>query len=339
VFLRHKVDKLNTAYVSPLKLSISWTKKLNYGGNIVVKVDIAKAFDTLECPFLLKVLHAYGFNNTFCNWIKVILQSATLSISINGSQNGYFKCKRGVTQGDPLSPLLFCIAEDFLSRSITSLVEQGKVNLINSSRHYNFPSHVLYADDVMIFCKASIAYVNALKDLFITYANASGQQINPSKSTIYAGSISTGRLNYLVNNLGFQAGEFPFNYLGVPIFKGKPKKSHLQGIADRIKIKLTSWKAAMLSMAGRALLVKSVTHAMLVHSMSLYSWPVSLLKEIDKWCRNFIWSGDIEKRNLVTIAWKKLCRPMDEGGIGLRSLISLNEASNLKIGWDMLNSI
>lgn len=318
---------------------INQLDKKTYGGNLAFKIDMAKAFDTLEWPYLLKVLHAFGFNNTFCNWIKVILESATLSISINGSQNGYFNCKRGVRQGDPLSPLLFCIAEDVLSRAITHLVEKGKVSLISSSRHHNFPSHVLYADDVMVFCKGNIASVNALKDLFWTYATASGQHINPAKSTIYAGSISQGRLNYLVNYLGFQAGELPFNYLGVPLFRGKPKKSHLQGIADKIKIKLASWKAVLLSMAGRVLLVKSVIQAMLVHSMSVYSWPIALLKDIDKWCRNFIWSGDIDKRKMVTVAWKKLCKPMDEGGMGLRSTISLNEASNLKLGWDMLNSM
>ncbi|MCI71285.1 RNA-directed DNA polymerase (Reverse transcriptase), partial [Trifolium medium] len=55
-----------------------------YGGNLALKIDIAKAFDTLEWPFLLKVLKSFGFNATFSNWIHVILQSAFLSISING---------------------------------------------------------------------------------------------------------------------------------------------------------------------------------------------------------------------------------------------------------------
>jgi len=124
--------------------------KKAYGGNLHFKVDIAKAFDTIKWYFLIKVLKAYGFNSAFCNWIQVILESAYMSISINGSQIGYFKCKRGVRQGDPLSPLLFCIAEDVLSRSITNLVAQGKISLLSSSRHHCIPSHVLYADDVVI---------------------------------------------------------------------------------------------------------------------------------------------------------------------------------------------
>jgi len=50
----------------------------------MLKIDIAKAFDTLEWSFLIHVLRAYGFNETFCNWIQVILKSAYLSISVNG---------------------------------------------------------------------------------------------------------------------------------------------------------------------------------------------------------------------------------------------------------------
>jgi hypothetical protein len=83
-----------------------------FGGNLALKIYITKAFDTLEWSFLLKVLKSFGFNEVFCNWIHIILQSAYLSVSINGKSHGYFNCTRGVRQGDPLSPLLFCLAED-----------------------------------------------------------------------------------------------------------------------------------------------------------------------------------------------------------------------------------
>jgi len=126
--------------------------KKSYAGNIALKIDIHKAFDTLNWNFLLKVLTCFGFNNTFVNWISSILSSATHSISINGAQHGYFSCSRGVRQGDPLSPLLFCIAEEVLIRGILKLVEDGKVNLITGSRHSQVPSHCFYADDIMIYC-------------------------------------------------------------------------------------------------------------------------------------------------------------------------------------------
>ena len=93
------------------------TKK-QFGGNIAIKVDIRKAFDTLDWKFLIAVLGKFGFNNLFCDWILAILRSARLSILVNGNAVGFIPCNRGVRQGDPLSPLLFCLAEEALSRAL-----------------------------------------------------------------------------------------------------------------------------------------------------------------------------------------------------------------------------
>lgn len=98
-----------------------------FGGNLALKIDITKAFDTLEWPFLLQVLRNFGFNTFFCNWIKVILKSAFLSILINGESDGYFNCTRGVRQGDPLSPLLFCFALQKMSSTKVYLNQWRKV--------------------------------------------------------------------------------------------------------------------------------------------------------------------------------------------------------------------
>jgi mannosylglycoprotein endo-beta-mannosidase len=200
------------------------------------------------------------------------------------------------------------------------------------------PSYSFYADDLMIFCKGNMTGLKALKDLFNIYALESGQVINNAKSTIFFGSITPRRLQSIVGLLNFKLGSLPFNYLGVPIFKGKPKASHLQSIADKIKLKLSAWKASLLSIAGRVQLIKSVIQSMLTYSISLYSWPISLLKDLEKCIQNFIWSGDLERRKLVTISWKKICRPMAQGGLNIRSLTSLNKASNLKLCWSMINS-
>jgi mannosylglycoprotein endo-beta-mannosidase len=145
-------------------------------------------------------------------------------------------------------------------------------------------------------------------------------------------------LDLIVALLNFNIGSMPFNYLGVPIFKGKPKACHLQPIADKIKLKLSAWKASLLSIAGRVQLVKSVIQSMLTYSISIYSLLVSLLKDLEKCIRNFIWSGDLDKRKLVTVSWKKLCRPLSQGGLNIRSLTQLNEASNLRLCWCLLNS-
>lgn len=97
----------------------------SFSSNVALKIDISKAFDTISWPFIIKTLSSFGFNNTFCNWISVILHSATLSIGFNGKLTGYFSCSNGVRQGDPLCPLLFCLAQEVLSRNISTLVKNS----------------------------------------------------------------------------------------------------------------------------------------------------------------------------------------------------------------------
>jgi hypothetical protein len=137
---------------------------------------------------------------------------------------------------------------------------------------------------------------------------------------------------------GFAELQIPFNYLGVPIFKGKPKSSYLQPVADKIASKLIAWKASLLSMAGRVQLVNSVIQSILICSISVYPCPTGFIKEVEKSIRNFIWSEDVDKRKLVTTSWKKVCRPLAQGGLNIRSISTLNKASNLKLCWSLLNS-
>ncbi|GAU46013.1 hypothetical protein TSUD_401350 [Trifolium subterraneum] len=173
-----------------------------FSGNMALKIDIKKAFDTLDWNFLLS--------------------------------------------GDPLSPLLFCIAEEVLSRAITIASDQGRIRPMNYCRGVNVPTHILYADEIMLFCKATQSNVRCILDIFQRYGESSGQIINKQKSKLYAGGISNARISSLASLLGFMTGSIPFNYLGCPIFQGKPKRQHFQAIADKIKIKLATWKGMLL---------------------------------------------------------------------------------------------
>lgn len=122
---------------------------------MAIKFDIKKAFDTIDWDFLHDVLTAFGFNATFCNWIKIILNYDKLSFSVNGRSIGYFSYKRGVRQGVPLSPLIFCIAEDVLSRGIGYLVNYGSFHPMTGPRGFSAPSYTLYVDSILVFYKGT----------------------------------------------------------------------------------------------------------------------------------------------------------------------------------------
>ncbi|KAL6128598.1 hypothetical protein ACLB2K_071953 [Fragaria x ananassa] len=140
-----------------------------HGGNVAIKMDITKAFDTLSWDFILHVLEAFDFHPTFVSWVRAILHSAKLSLLVNERVVGYFSCGRGVRQGDPLSLLLFCLAEEVLSRGISELLNNGRLKPISSPQRVVAPSHVLFADDVIVFCQGDQRNLSLVKSLFDEY--------------------------------------------------------------------------------------------------------------------------------------------------------------------------
>ncbi|CAJ2657200.1 unnamed protein product [Trifolium pratense] len=291
--------------------AINILSKKCFAGDIALKIDIQKAFDTIDWLFFMYVLRKFGFGNTFCDWISEILHSARLSVLVNG--RGAYPVHLQGNDG----------------RCFTTY---------DPCRGMQVPSHVLYADDIMIFCKALKKNIKQLLLIFKLYGQASGQLINHQKSKFYVGSISNARMLMLSNLFGFTSGSLPFIYLGCPIFMGKPKSIHLCALADKIKTKLATWKGSFISITGRVQLVRSIIHGMLTDSLQVYLWPISLLNRMEKWIRNFIWSGEVNTRMICIVSWKTVCLPYEVGGLDLCSLRKINTSLLLLLCWKFLSS-
>lgn len=126
----------------------------------------------------MDVLETFDFSKIFRDWIMEIFSTYRLFVLHNGSAMGYFGCKWGVRQGGPLSPLLFVIGEDFLSRLVTKYVEENKLQPMKYTGALPFISHLLYADDVFLFMVTTKRNVRAILNFFDTYAELSSQQVN-----------------------------------------------------------------------------------------------------------------------------------------------------------------
>ncbi|XP_057779593.1 uncharacterized protein LOC130998178 [Salvia miltiorrhiza] len=316
---------------------VNCMKRFGKGINMACKIDIKKAFDTLRWDFLLACLKVGGYDDKFINWIRIILHSARLSILYNSRLHGYFACSRGVRQGDPLSPILFGIAEDVLSALFKNCVASGHFTPMTMCRARPFPTHLFYADDILVFCKASEQNAQTIKNILTYYGSISGQLYSSEKSHLYfAEKVPTALKRSIGRIIDFSVGSLPFNYLGVPLFVGRTRASYLRPIHDRISNKFARWRGRHLSMAGRVCLVKSVIQSSLTHSMMIYHWPRSLLKVLDAKCRNFIWTGNTEKRASCLVAWERVCAIKEEGGLGVRSFTLMNKSFLMKRAWSII---
>ena len=114
-----------------------------------IKINIRKAYDTINWQFVIGVPRAFGFSTRFYNWIVNIFHSAKLSVLINGTPGGFFNCGSGVRQGDPLSLPFFGIAEDFLSYLIQQKANEGYLTLI-------IPVPLIFSLQMMFFFFAGL---------------------------------------------------------------------------------------------------------------------------------------------------------------------------------------
>jgi hypothetical protein len=148
---------------------------------VILKLDFEKAFDLVEHVVILDMLRAKGFPLKWVRWTEDILTSATSSILLNGTTGKEFKCKRGVWQGDPLSPLLFAITTDLLQCAINHEYEQGNL-LPPFPQNVGTPFPVVqYADDTILIMQGCETQLILLKDILHKLALSSGLKVNYHK--------------------------------------------------------------------------------------------------------------------------------------------------------------
>jgi hypothetical protein len=242
-----------------------------------------------------------GLGERWCSWIAHCIFSTRFSVLVNGTPSSFFSSSRGLRQGDPLSPLLFVIVMEALSKMFVVSIRRGFLSGFSMGSGSNGVvniSHLLFANDTLVFCGANPHHLRFLRVLFLSFEAVSGLKINLAKSVLVpVGDVDN--MDELANIIGSGVSSLPLKYLGLPL--GAPFKA--KSIWDgKIEKRLASWKRMFLSKGSRVTLIKSTLSNLPTYFLSLFSIPSNVASRIEKLHRDFLWGGlgEVFKYHLVS---------------------------------------
>jgi hypothetical protein len=249
---------------------------------IILKLDFEKAFDTVEHSTILLMLQHLGFPDRWISWIHCILSSGSSAVLLNSAPGKFFKCKRDVRQGDPLSPLLFVIAAELLQYLVNRASTLALLKAPIPCENGEFPI-VQYADNTFLILQADARQLFFLKALLNSFETASGLRVNYNKSQILPINVGHNRLQHLANTFGCQVGSLPFTYLGLPMGTTKPCIEDLTPIMDRVERRLLAC-STWLSYSG---IMPIVTYTLCTIKV-----PKGFIENIDRARKQCLWRGN-----------------------------------------------
>ncbi|XP_074299197.1 uncharacterized protein LOC141630250 [Silene latifolia] len=242
--------------------------------------DLKKAYDSVNGSFLSQMLVALRFPPYFTKLIMECVSTASYSLVLNGEPFGLFQGKKGLRQGDHVSPLLFTIPMEYLTRILqfTTEVQDFKFHSLCGRLRVH---HLMFADDLLLFSRRDKQSVMDLLRSFATFSAASGLHMNKQKSNIYFNGVQGIIKEQIIRLSGCVEGRIPFKYLGVPVTVDKFGKKDCQVLIEKIIEKIRSFGGRKNSYAGRLIMVQSVLTYLFNYWANIFLIPKGVLKKID----------------------------------------------------------
>ncbi|KAL4359580.1 hypothetical protein AHAS_Ahas08G0091600 [Arachis hypogaea] len=224
---------------------------------MAIKIDFEKAYNRVDWNFMMRRLQEFNFSSHLINLIMNCVQTVSYSVIWNGNRTEEFVPKRGLRQGDPISPYLFVIGMDKLSYLIEDRVKRGLWKAIRVGRKGPDISHLVFADDLLLFVEATIDQIKEVTEVIETFCKASGLKINVEKSSIVFSKRTNMDIRHEITKYsGFKEQRDLGRYLGAMITSNRKGKENFKDILERVHNKLKGWKSKCLSIAGRLTLAQ-----------------------------------------------------------------------------------
>ncbi|GKC87726.1 putative RNA-directed DNA polymerase, eukaryota, reverse transcriptase zinc-binding domain protein [Tanacetum coccineum] len=253
------------------------------------KVDIQKAYDTVDWCFLNNILECFGFHPTMIKWTMVCVTSTSFTLSINGNIHGFFKGKRGLRHGDHLLPYLFTLVMEALT-----LMLKIRVRLSEYFRYHNHCEelqiiNVSFADDLFILSRGDVDSARVIMDSLEEFKLTSGLVSSIPTSTVFFYNVLNDVKIVILNIMPFSKGELPIKYLGVLLISSRLLNKDCKVLVEKAKNRIEDWKNKSLSFAGRLHVTKSVISSMHVYWASVLMIPKGIILDIQQLICGFLW--------------------------------------------------
>ncbi|XP_019106165.1 uncharacterized protein LOC109135504 [Beta vulgaris subsp. vulgaris] len=261
------------------------------------------------------------------------VSSPSFSISLNGGMFGFFKGKKGLRQGDHVSPLLFVLVMEYFTRILRKMSRREDFGF-----HYRSGlkiTHLVFADDLMMFYKGELRSMMLLIRALKTFYRASGLQANKDKSAIYFGNVTEEIQQRIIQVSGFTKGQFPFRYLGVPITSKRLTIANCDVLVDRIMRRVLCWTSRNLYYGARNVLINSVLLSIHTYWSQIFMLPKGVLLKIIHIVRAFLWEGNSHIHKPPLVSWDWVGKPKSKGGLGVRNCVVWNNADIGKYTWQI----
>jgi hypothetical protein len=197
-------------------------------------------------------------------------------------------------------------------------------------------SHSQFVDDTLLMGSPTVREANSLLDILQTFSDASSLDCNKDKSQVFFFNTPPTIQCHISGILGFNRSSLPSKYLGIPLIDTALRNSSWEHLLSSFSKRLSSWTYRALNLPSHLILLKAVLQALPIYSFSALAAPKFVLNTIKGIQRNFIWQGLNTGKKMALVSWDKLCRPKEQGGLGLRDPVIMNKVLSAKIWWRWL---